>query len=68
MALQQDGLERLPFLEGLSPLVSRLPAREAAALAAHLRKEAAALNLSDTHRESHVILLLCLPVKRCRAL
>ena len=69
LALHQDGLERLPFLEGLSPLVARLPAKEAAALAAHLRQEAAALQLSDAHCERRLeAKRTTLPVEACHVL
>ena len=36
----QEGTELLPFLEGLSPLAARLPAREAASAAQHLQAAA----------------------------
>ena len=37
----QEGAELLPFLEGLSPLAARLPAREASSAAQHLEAMAA---------------------------
>ena len=48
----QEGTELLPFLEGLSPLAARLPAREAASAAQHLQAAARPFNPQGSESES----------------
>lgn len=51
LLLVQSGQDWLPFLEGLSALTARLPAREAAAVAQHLQNTARPLNPTKSSRE-----------------
>ena len=48
----QEGTELLPFLEGLSPLAARLPAREAASAAQHLQAAARPYKPQGSESES----------------
>ena len=58
----QEGTELLPFLEGLSPLAARLPAREAASAAQHL--QAAARPYKPQGSESESSWLDCASLQR----
>ena len=53
----QEGTELLPFLEGLSPLAARLPAREAASAAQHLQAAARPFKPQGSESESSWISL-----------
>ncbi len=58
----QSGQDRLPFLEGLAALTSRLPAKEAAAMAQHLQNAAAPLKPVKTSRALPDVMPLYLPL------